>query len=59
MNSDGTGSINVTVSGLPFPAPAFTSDFVIVNDELHFVLSDAAGLTIASGVSKLRKGKDN
>ena len=54
VNSNGTGFLDVT-----FLIGAFHSDFVIVNDELHSILSDAAGLTVASVVSKLRKGQEN
>ena len=56
VNLDGTGVLDVT-----FLIGAFRSDFVIVNDELHFVLSDPfmPGNVIASGVSKLRNGQDN
>jgi hypothetical protein len=53
VNADGTGSIDVTFNEAPFTVP-FHSDFVIVDgaDELPFVLSDAAGSTVASGVAK-------
>jgi hypothetical protein len=53
VNADGTATLDVTFNEPPFTVP-FHSDFVIVDGgkELHFVLSDAAGSTVASGVAK-------
>jgi hypothetical protein len=60
VNSDGTGSAHITLTGTPFPLPEFRSDFVIVDNakEIHFVLSDAAGGTVASGVAKRQVGSE-
>jgi hypothetical protein len=53
VNPDGTGILRVTFDTPPFTGP-FRSDFVIVDNakEIDFMLSDASGGTVASGVSK-------
>lgn len=60
VNRDGTGSLDVTFNEPPFTGP-FLSDFVIVDEanELHFVLSDPSGGTVASGVSKRQSHRDD
>jgi hypothetical protein len=54
VNGDGTGRLDVTLTGAPIPLPELHSDFVIVDNgnETPFVLSDDTGGTLASGVSK-------
>ncbi len=54
VNSDGSGSLTVTFPG----ALTFTVDFVIVEveKELHLIVSDPAGTTVASGVAKRQVG---
>lgn len=56
VNADGTGAQELT-----FPIGSFTSDFVIVdgNNEVHFMLWDLGGGTVASGVSKRQAGGDD
>jgi hypothetical protein len=56
VNSNGTGWIHVTFNEPPFGP--FVSDFVIVDEarELRFILSDASGGTVASGVAKKQSG---
>jgi hypothetical protein len=56
VHGDGTGSLEVTLDAAPptpLPLPPFHSDFVIVDNAkaIHAVLSDAAGLTVATSVS--------
>ena len=60
VNPDGTGSIHVRFNEPPFAGP-FVSDFVIVDDarELQFILSDASGGTVASGVAKKQAPGDS
>ena len=51
VNADGTGAITSTFPGLP---QTFLTDLVIVErkEEFLFIISDSAGATVASGVSK-------
>lgn len=61
VNPDGTGSQTITFAGLFGPPfSPFTSDFVIVDakKELPFILSNATGDTVASGVAKRQAGGD-
>jgi hypothetical protein len=53
LNSDGTGTQDVTFDTAPFTGP-FHSDFVVVDEgeEIPFMLSDATGGTVATGVAK-------
>jgi len=54
VNADGSGWQRIALSGAPFPLPEFISDLVIVDNarEIHFVLSDAGGGTVANGIAK-------
>jgi hypothetical protein len=61
IDGDGTGTVRVTLEATPptpIPLPEFRSDMVLVDNakEIHFVLSDNAGLTVASGVAKRQLG---